>query len=184
MDPAQAAPNLDPQEALMQLGNWMALLQRQSKASEPITWNEIVVGYDFGLLPAVEIKRWVRCHGFHGEACRALVETPDDDHFEAALWEACREATGRLPRPGGERWAQAQDRWRLALIRDAMDANLTPEALAAAVEAVWERVGCPEDMVGLWHRPAPWAGGIATLDEPALDRFLRRRDAEAMRVLV
>lgn len=165
----------------MNPGSWMALLQRQSKAWEPVTWNEVVVGYDFGLLRPGEIQRWLRCHGFKGEACSRLAQAPavaELVDFEATLWEACREATGRLPRPGGDRWARAQDRWRVALIRDAMDAELRPEVLAVALESIWERVGCPEDMVGLWHRPAPWASGPATLDAGALERFLRRLEAD------
>jgi hypothetical protein len=167
----------------MNLGNWMALLQRQSRAWEPITWNEVVVGHDFGFLQPAEIQRWIRCHGFQGEACRRLaeLELKDGDGvegFESLLWEACRESTGRLPRPGGDRWARAQDRWRLALIRDAMDADLCPEALGVILESIWERVGCPEDMLGLWSRPAPWASGLVSVDFTALERFLRRREDE------
>lgn len=165
----------------MMSANWLALLQRQSAAWEPVTWNEVVVGYDFGLVDFAGIRRWIRSHGFRGEACRRLAghdgEAPMED-FEAILWEACREATGRLPRPGGERWARAQDRWRLALVREALDADLRPEALAVALEGIWERVGCPEDMLGLWSRPLPWAAGPATVDYPALRRFLRRRQED------
>lgn len=163
----------------MNLGNWMALLQRQSKAWEPVTWNEVVVGYDFGFLAPAEIQRWVRCHGFRGEACRRLADAADPEalrDFEPMLWEACREATGRLPRPGGERWARAQDRWRVALIRDALDADLSAEALAVVIETIWERVGCPEDMVGLWHRPSRWEQGPASVDYQALQRFLDGRE--------
>ncbi|MBK8725304.1 MAG: hypothetical protein IPL96_04410 [Holophagaceae bacterium] len=165
----------------MMSANWLALLQRQSAPWEPVTWNEVVVGYDFGLVAFAEIRRWIRSHGFRGEACRRLAEhegeAPMKD-FEATLWEACREATGRLPRPGGERWARAQDRWRLALVREALDAELRPEALAVVLESIWERVGCPEDMVGLWTRPAPWATGPVTVDYGALWRFLRRREED------
>lgn len=167
----------------MNLGNWMALLQRQSKAWEPVTWNEIVVGYDFGFLVASDIQRWVRCHGFRGEASARLLEAAPED-FEPLLWEACREATGRLPRPGGERWARAQDRWRLALVRDALDSGLTTEALAVALESIWEMVGCPEDMVGLWHRPTPWEQGPISVDYRALTRFLDGREEAGNAVAV
>lgn len=163
----------------MMSANWLALLQRQSAAWEPVTWNEVVAGYDFGMVSFAEIRRWIRSHGFRGEACQRLAEHPGDtpmEDFEAILWEACREATGRLPRPGGERWARAQDRWRLALVHEALEADLRPEALAVALEEIWERVGCPEDMLGLWSRPAPWSTGPVSVDYPALRRFLSRRE--------
>jgi hypothetical protein len=146
----------------------------------------VVVGYDFGFLSPAEIQRWARCHGFLGEACRRMVEAAGEapEDFEPMLWEACREATGRLPRPGGERWARAQDRWRLALVRDALDAGLSSEALAVVLESIWERVGCPEDMVGLWHRPAPWEKGPIAVDYRALQRFLDGREEAGNAVAV
>ena len=109
----------------MHIGNWMALLQRQSRANDPITWNEMVVGYDFGLLKQADIQAWVHSHGFHGAACERLVRLEGEglERFEETLWEACRECTGKLPRPGGSRWSAAQDRWRLALIQDALQAH-------------------------------------------------------------
>lgn len=164
----------------MHVSNWMALLQRQSRADEPITWNEVVVGYDFGLLKPLDIQAWVSSHGFHGAACERLVrlEGAGLDRFEEALWEACRECTGKLPRPGGLRWSAAQDRWRLALIRDALQADLTSEALAIILESIWERVGCPEDMVGLWHTSAPWEKRKATVDYEALHTFLLKRQKD------
>lgn len=164
----------------MSIGNWMALLRRQSGAHEPITWNEIVVGHDFGFIKPHEIQSWVRCHGFHGEACERLLNLSDAglERFEEALWEACRECTGKLPRPGGSRWSGAQDRWRLALIQDALQADLTSEALAIILESIWERVGCPEDMVGLWHTGAPWEKRKATVDYEALHNFLNKRQKD------
>jgi len=164
----------------MHISNWMALLRRQSLANEPITWNEMVVGYDFGLLKQTDIQAWVSSHGFHGGACERLVrlEGQSLDRFEETLWEACRECTGKLPRPGGTRWSAAQDRWRLALIRDALQADLTGEALAIILESIWERVGCPEDMVGLWHMGAPWEKRKATVDYEALHDFLRKRQKD------
>ncbi len=164
----------------MHISNWMALLQRQSAANEPITWNEMIVGYDFGLLKQADIQAWVRCHGFHGEACERLVglQGANLESFEATFWEACRECTGKLPRPGGTSWSAAQDRWRLALIRDALQADLTSEALAVILESIWERVGCPEDMIGLWHSGAPWEKRKATVDYEALHDFLRKRQKD------
>lgn len=164
----------------MNIGNWMALLRRQSGPNEPITWNELVVGYDFGFVKPVEIQDWVRSHGFHGETCERLISLPLDalEHFEAVFWEACRECTGKLPRPGGTRWSTAQDRWRMALIKDALQADLTSEALAMILESIWERVGCPEDMVGLWHHGAPWEKRKATVDYEALHTFLRKRQRD------
>ncbi len=164
----------------MNIGNWMALLQRQSQANEPITWNEMVVGYDFGLLKADDIQAWVRSHGFHGEACERLINLDGKglQRFEETLWDACRECTGKLPRPGGTRWSSAQDRWRMALIQDALQADLTSEALAIILESIWERVGCPEDMVGLWHSGAPWEKRKAFVDYEALHHFLRKRQKD------
>lgn len=164
----------------MNNSNWMALLQRQSQANEPITWNEIVVAYDFGLLKPNDIQAWVSSHGFHGEACGRLVRLAGEslERFEETLWDACRECTGKLPRPGGTRWSAAQDRWRLALIRDALQADLTGEALAIILESIWERVGCPEDMAGLWHIGAPWEKRKATVDYEALHAFLRKRQKD------
>lgn len=164
----------------MHISNWMVLLQRQSRTNEPITWNELVVGYDFGLLKHGDIQSWVQSHGFHGQACERLVRLEGQalDRFEETLWEACRECTGKLPRPGGSRWSAAQDRWRLALIRDALQADLTSEALAIILESIWERVGCPEDMVGLWQAGAPWEKRRATVDYEALHDFLRKRQKD------
>ncbi len=164
----------------MHISNWMALLQRQSRANEPITWNEMVVGYDFGLLSPVDIQAWAVSHGFHGEASERFTRLEGEalDRFEECLWEACRECTGKLPRPGGTRWSAAQDRWRLALIQDALQAELSSEALAIILESIWERVGCPEDMVGLWRSSAPWEKRRATVDYGALHDFLRKRQKD------
>ena len=100
--------------------------------------------------------------------------------FEEILWAACGEATGKVPRPGGRRWAKAQDRWRLALLKDALAAPLGPEALAVAVESIYEGVGCPEDMLGLWQRPSPWEKKQGVADRQAILEFLRRREALAL----
>ena len=159
----------------MTQGSWLALLDRQGT---DIGWDEIVVGYDFGLLGVGEIQDWLRgraCEGPMGEALAAL-EGDRTLRFEEVLWAACGEATGKVPRPGGKRWAGAQDRWRVALLKDAMEAPLSPEALAVAVETIYERVGCPEDMLGLWKRPSPWEKKLGVADRQAIADFVRHKD--------
>jgi hypothetical protein len=66
----------------------------------------------------------------------------------------------------------AQDRWRKALLREALAEDLTEAALAAEVERVYDRVGCPEDMVGLWSYRAPWQEPAPGVDYRALSAFL------------
>jgi len=139
----------------MIISNWLELLKRQTIS--PITWDEIVVGYDFGILGPADIQAWASTQ-IPGPLCRQLVALANEHLvcFEEALWAAATEATGRVPRPGGQRWAAAQDRWRLALLKDALEAQLSPEALAIIVESIYERVGCPEDMLHLWKRANAW----------------------------
>lgn len=164
-------------------GTWIGLLARQSQGGAPIGWDEMVVGHDFGLLGPEEIQDWVRARGCQGPACQALAGLAGAglEQFEGALWAACAEDSGRVPRPGGKRWARAQDRWRVALLKDVMEAPLSAEALAVAVESVYEKVGCPEDMLGLWRRPSPWQGGDGSADRAAIDRFLRRCEEDLVR---
>ncbi|MCE1228034.1 MAG: hypothetical protein LWX11_00870 [Firmicutes bacterium] len=158
----------------MVIGNWLALLERQSQGAS--TWDDVVVGYDFGFLKPEEIQHWVRASADEGEACerlRSLVD-PGLQCFESCLWQAAAEATGRAPRPGSRRWAQAQDRWRVALLRDLLEAPLTLEALGVAVETLYERVGCPEDMLGLWSGSAPWSQGPTLAQRAAIEAFVHR----------
>ena len=169
----------------MATGSWISLLARQSPADAPISWDEIVVGYDFGLLGPAEIQDWVRAQGIQGPAGLELaaLEGAGLTLFEQGLWAACTESTGKVPRPGGRRWARAQDRWRIALLEDALASPLGPEALAIAVESIYERVGCPEDMLGLWQHHSPWEKRQGGADRSAIDRFLRRcADGQAMAV--
>ena len=161
----------------MTQGIWLAVLDRQGGA--PIGWDELVVGYDFGLLAPAEILGWVREQAFEGPLCGELAALENSLRFEEALWAACGEATGKVPRPGGKRWAAAQDRWRVALLKDVMDAPLTVEALAVAVESIYEKVGCPEDMLGLWHRPSPWEKRLGAADRKAIEAFLQERSGVA-----
>jgi hypothetical protein len=150
---------------------WLSLLERQGT---PVGWDELVTGYDFGLLGQPEIQAWLLAHGPLGPEAMAALEP--GDRFEAALWEAAKEATGKVPRPGGRRWAHAQDRWRLAMLRDVMEAPLTAEALAVAVETIYEKVGCPEDMLGLWKRGCPWEKKATVADRSAIERFIQDRN--------
>jgi len=150
---------------------WLSLLERQGTT---VDWDELVTGYDFGLLGREEIQDWLLAHGPLGPMALAVLEARE--LFEAALWEASREATGKVPRPGGRRWAAAQDRWRVALLRDVMEAPLTAEALAVAVETIYEKVGCPEDMLGLWKRGCPWEKKPPVADRSAILRFIQDRN--------
>lgn len=160
----------------MRIGNWTALLLRQTAG--PVSWDDVVVGHDFGFLQPEEALAWVCTQAGDGPARQHLLSLDEAGmlHFEAALWAASAEATGKAPRPGGTRWARSQDRWRVALLKDLMDAPLTVEALAVAVEAVYEHVGYPEDMVGLWRRACPRTRQKAHVDRPALEGFLSRRE--------
>jgi hypothetical protein len=162
---------------------WINLLARQSPAGTPIGWDDIVVGYDFGLLDPRAIQEWALTQG-GGPCCAALAALTGEqpDRFEAALWAACRESTGKVPRPGGNRWARAQDRWRVALLKDTLESPLSPEALAVAVESIYERVGCPEDMLGLWQRDSPWTSRPGSADRVVVASFLRRCEDDMVRV--
>lgn len=145
----------------------------------PAGWEDIVVGYDFSFLEPPEIQAWGREMGFQGEAVEALLALEGLAllTFEAHLWRACAEQTGKTPRPGNLRWIAAQDRWRMALLKDALAMDLTPAALAKTIEVIYERVGCPEDMLALFHPAAAWTGKAPTVDLPAVDAFLTRMDA-------
>lgn len=162
----------------MVIGNWLGLLERQSSVGTPIGWDEVVVGHDFGFLKPEEIQAWVKDQGFAGEACERLVTLGDAprEGFESHLWQASAEVTGKAPRPGGCRWAKAQDRWRVALLKDVLAAPLSAEALGIAVETIYECVGCPEDMLGLWKRSDRWAKTPAAANLPAIEAFLRRNE--------
>lgn len=162
----------------MVIGNWLGLLARQTMNAAPIGWDDVVVGHDFGFLKPEEIQAWVRDQGFSGEACGHLLalEGAALETFEMALWQASAEITGKTPRPGGRRWAKAQDRWRVALLKDVMEAPLSPEALGVAVETIYECVGCPEDMLGLWTRGDRWLKTATAANRPAIEAFVRRTE--------
>jgi len=157
---------------------WLALLARQSGEGRAIGWDEIVTGYDFGLLGPGEIQGWLEGRGPEGPLGRELASLGPARApvFEETLWAACEEATGKVPRPGGRRWAAAQDRWRVALLLDALASPLTAQALAVAVESIYERVGCPEDMLGLWRRYSPCERRPGVADRDAIAHFLQQRE--------
>jgi hypothetical protein len=160
----------------MDTGSWIALWMRQAGTLAPLSWDDLVVGHDFGFLGPQEIQAWLRDQGPLGPRGEALASLPPEGalRFEEMLWAASGEATGKVPRPGGGRWAKAQDRWRVVLLKDIMEAPLSAEALAVAVESIYERVGCPEDMLGLWQRVSPWEKRPGIANREAIQSFLER----------
>jgi len=139
----------------------------------PLTWDDLVTGYDFGFLTSLEIQIAAPGEGPAVQRLRAL-EGSALKHFEAHLWAACTEAVGKTPRPGSSRWSQAQDRWREALLREALATETTAAQLAARVERLYEQVGCPEDMLGMLKPSQAWSGTPATVDPTAVQHFLDR----------
>ena len=137
------------------------------------SWDDLVVGYDFGFLTSLEIQITVAGDGSAVQRLRAL-EGSALKTFEAHLWAACAEATGKTPRPGSIRWSQAQDRWRDAMLREALGAETTATQLARTVERLYEQVGCPDDMLGMLRPSQAWSGTPATVDPAAVQRFLER----------
>lgn len=135
------------------------------------TWDDMVTGYDFGFLDPAEIQAWAPGEGAAALRLRAL-EGEALRTFEAHLWAACVEAVGKTPRPGSSRWSHSQDRWREALLREALATESTVAHLAMRVEQVYEQVGCPEDMLLMLRPSQPWSGTPATVDPDAVQRFL------------
>lgn len=158
----------------MLTNGWLSLPTRQAPESAEPGWLDVVVGYDFSLLGPADIQRWLRMRGARGEAGARLISLAGEEllDFGIRLWEACEEELGCVPRPGVRAWSEAQDRWRKALLREALEADLTEGDLAAAIEHVYDRVGCPEDMLGLWSYRAPWQKAAARVDFEALSAFL------------
>ena len=139
----------------------------------PLTWDDLVTGYDFGFLTSLEIQVAAPGEGEAVQRLRALAGSALRD-FEAHLWAACVEAVGKTPRPGSSRWAQAQDRWREAILREVLATDRTAAQLARSVERLYEQVGCPEDMLGMLRPSQGWSGIPATVDPSAVQRFLDR----------
>jgi hypothetical protein len=145
-----------------------------------LTWDDLVTGYDFGFLTSLEIQ--ITAPG-NGEAVRRLraLDGSALKAFEAHLWAACTEAVGKTPRPGSARWSQAQDRWRGAMLREALAVESTSAQLARSVERLYEQVGCPEDMLAMLKPSQAWSGTPATVDPAAVQRFLNRAGDGARR---
>ena len=139
----------------------------------PLTWDDLVTGYDFGLLTSLEIQIAAPGDGPAVLSLRAL-EGSALKTFEAHLWAACAETVGKTPRPGSTRWSQAQDRWREALLREALATESTSAQLARRVEQLYEQVGCPEDMLAILRPAQAWSGTPATVDPAAVQTFLER----------
>ena len=154
--------------------NALELLRRHTPL--PFGWCEVVVGYDFGILSVREIQNWIHAIPGHGaEAAKAAsLEGPDLLRFEETLWAACTEATGkRVPRPGHQRWAVAQDLWRLALLKEILCWPLDELEFGEAIETIITRVGCPEDMLGLIRTGCAWTKEAVAADRPAVAAFVR-----------
>lgn len=148
----------------------------------PLTWDDLVTGYDFGFLTAADIQVVAAGGGSAVQRLRAL-EGAALTTFEAHLWAACAEEAGKTPRPGSTRWSRAQDRWREALLREALATEGTLSQLASQVERLYEQVGCPEDMLAMLRPSQAWSGTPATVDPSAVQRFLERARNEARRPL-
>jgi len=143
-------------------------------------WCEVVVGYDFGILTIREIQEWVRsmtCQGREAERLAGL-DGPFLLRFEETLWAACREGTGKqVPRPGHQQWALAQDLWRTILLKEALQAPLSTEAFAEAVETIFDHVGCPEDMLGLLSYGSGRSSGVISADRAKVEAFVHDLEA-------
>jgi hypothetical protein len=135
------------------------------------SWDDLVAGYDFGFLTSLEIQQEAQGEGPAAQRLRAL-EGAALRNFEAHLWAACAEAQGKTPRPGSFAWSRAQDRWREALLREALLTESTAAQLARTVERLYEQVGCPEDMLLMLRPSQGWSGTPATVDPAAVQRFL------------
>jgi hypothetical protein len=144
------------------------------------TWDDLVAGYDFGFLSSLEIQQEARGEGPAVARLRAL-EGSALRTFEAHLWAACAEAQGKTPRPGSTAWSRAQDRWREALLREALLTDSTAAQLARTVERLYEQIGCPEDMLVMLRPSQVWSNTPATVDPAAVQRFLDRSQERSRR---
>ncbi|MBP1627589.1 MAG: hypothetical protein H6Q00_2064, partial [Holophagaceae bacterium] len=92
--------------------HWLELLQRHSPEAKGSGWEDVIVGHDLGFLSPEAILAWAA--GLPDETpsrAALLAQAGSDMHgFQAALWEACAEARGKVPRPGSYGWERAQDR--------------------------------------------------------------------------
>lgn len=164
----------------MVIENWVSLLLRHTASFGPVTWDDVVVGHDFGFLTPHAIQSWAQTLPTKTPQVDRLVALADQEllGLEACLWAACTEASGHPPRPGGRRWARSQDRWRLALIKEALEDACTKDTLGTRVEEIYERVGCPEDMLGLWHISPAWRPCATRPHFEAIQRFIQRLERQ------
>ncbi len=137
-----------------------------------LSWEDRILAYDFGLLAPGELLAWLDpCDLAHAEV-QDLVQrgTRGEPDFEAALWRTCKDLSGRLPRPGSQGWDRAQDRWRAAFLKEVLRMTPDPVLRGTMVQAVYERLGFPEDMRGLWTL----RDGQPVANEAAIERALAR----------
>ena len=144
------------------------------------TWDDIIAAQDFSLLTLAEIQAWAPGEGTAAQRLRALSGEALRT-FEAHLWAACAEAQGKTPRPGSTAWSRAQDRWREALLREALLTDSTAAQLARTVERLYEQIGCPEDMLVMLRPSQVWSNTPATVDPAAVQRFLDRSQERSRR---
>ena len=155
----------------------MQILQRHTVGA--IRWPELRVGLQLGFLTAAELQSWLRTQGVTGPSAAALLALPpvDDGTFEVAFRKACREAEGVVPFPGHTSWQKAQDRWRLAWMRELLSQDHTTTTLARAVEALFDQLGCPEDMLSFLQPEPSWRKLPPRVDPYAATAFLGRMTA-------
>jgi hypothetical protein len=153
---------------------------------DPIQWEDVIVGFDFGLLEKEDVLDWIHRQRQSGYAIQRMDPISGNDllHFEVFLRVACEKDIGRVPRIGNQAWMRGQDRWRIALLRDALEASPSEEALSKRVESVYASVGCPEDMLGLWSAPHYGDQRPHHAERKAVERFVqsleeRRRQVAA-----
>lgn len=155
----------------------LQILQRHTPGA--LRWSELRVGLALGFLSVLELQAWLRVRGAGGPAEAKLLALPpvDDGAFEGALREACLEREGRVAFPGDAAWQQAQDRWRLAWLRELLSQDHTPTTLGRAVEALFDQLGCPEDMLSFLRPEPKWRRLPPRVDPHAATAFLGRMTA-------
>ncbi len=153
------------------------ILQRHTTGA--IRWSDLRVGLQLGFLSALELQTWLRSRDISGPGIASLLALPpvDDGAFEGAIREACLESEGHIPFPGHTAWQQAQDRWRLAWMRELLSQDHTPTTLARAVEGLFDQLGCPEDMLSFLRPEPKWRKLPSRVDPHAVSAFLGRMTA-------
>ena len=68
----------------------------------------------------------------------------------------------------------------MALLKDALAAPVSAEALGVLVAAIYESVGCPEDMLGLWGRSTGPARPQGDSDRAKIQAFIQRRELDTV----